>query len=477
MNFHKSIAVRTIFLSFILFFLNNFYCLTKEPIILKNADSLIGSQTAESGIRMFIGNVLFQHKDVFLSCDSAIHYLSLNRAELKGNVVITQNEILIKSNYILYDGNENLIFSPKGVFLADSKQQMLADTGYYYTNTNIAEFLGNVIIIEKKPKLRCNYALYNRETGFGLARGNVKYEDDTAIIYCDLLKNFEKENFLVAKSNIYLISKSNQIVLSCDSLIYYRNDNHLRAFINPIIFQIDSTEIQDTIENKNHNNEKKDISAVIKKYKYDTLTISAEYMSFFSKNNQERYIFENKVEIVRNNVYSISNYAFYNRSENYINLIGNSILWYDSTQVHSDTINVYLDNNKLQKIECFGNSIALSRDDTTNIKKINQLSGKSIIIEFVNDSITSIKALEDAKSLYFVISEEKGEGLSRNFSDTIIVHFSNNQAERIDWLGVVFGEFFPETFVETKIEEYYLPNFKWSDNRPRKKELKLNFPY
>ena len=60
-------------------------------------------------------------------------------------------------------------------------------------------------------------------------------------------------------------------------------------------------------------------------------------------------------------------------------------------------------------------------------------------------------------------------------SDTINIYFRDGKPFDVHWLGKVEGEYFPEKMVWKKVEEYYLPKFKWNLDEPSKKFLKFDF--
>jgi len=144
----------------------------------------------------------------------------------------------------------------------------------------------------------------------------------------------------------------------------------------------------------------------------------------------------------------------------------------DSTQLFADTMNISIPQRRLKAIYALNNAVAISREDSVYTDRLNQLAGKNITINIAEDDIQNILSEGDAKSLYFLFSEEGADGLVRNTADTIQVLFAAGDADKINWLGAVEGESYPEKIIAGKANDYNLPEFKWSPNRPLKKSLR-----
>ncbi|MCK5741138.1 MAG: hypothetical protein KAH48_02885, partial [Chlorobi bacterium] len=111
-----------------------------------------------------------------------------------------------------------------------------------------------------------------------------------------------------------------------------------------------------------------------------------------------------------------------------------------------------------------------TRSESAEFKdRIQQLSGDEIKIMISNDSVRSIQSTGDAKSLYFMISDDNGEGVDRKGSDTIVIDFSEGAPENIFWYGGVEGEFIPEIMIYSDVKKWYLPDFKRSDKEPQRR--------
>lgn len=460
-----------------------------QPIILRNADSLIGTKTDFGNIREFIGNVIFEHSNVIVRGDRAIHYIDDNKADLNGNVEIVQDDMILQSDQIFYDGSTGIAQSPKGVKIKDRNANLKADFGEYNTKTQIADFKNNVTITDDTVSIRSDAAKYFKKTRMSYASGNVRIEDDSTVILADFIEYNRNDRQNNAYGNVFIKAKLQQIYLTGDTVLNYPSEKYTIAYGMPTLIQIDTVDKRNEelslseINSKSSNQpalfngryyalkeDKKTFS-----FRLDTIIISADTMEAFRSADRELYYFKSNVQIVGSSIKGKSDLVIYDRIQEQVDLFGLPIVWYDSTQINGDTLKVKLKDKKISEITALGNAFTASRDDTLNPTRINQIFGQRIVIKFENDNINGVFSYGDSKSLYFLRSEESEEGVSRYGCDSLFVEFKEGKAIKIHWLGSVVGEYIPENILYVSPEYYFLPNFKWNEKKPQIKQIKLKY--
>ena len=60
------------------FYFSKTYAQNKEQINIRNSDLLVGSKHIGEGVRRFLGNVIFEHNNALMYCDSADLYSKKN---------------------------------------------------------------------------------------------------------------------------------------------------------------------------------------------------------------------------------------------------------------------------------------------------------------------------------------------------------------------------------------------------------------
>lgn len=421
------------FLFFIFLSLANCNIFAGEPIILRYADKLIGENNDNVNSRTLVGNVQLQQGNVYVNCVNATQYILLNKYKLSNNVVIKQNTLTLKSQYILYDGNSYIATAEQGVIINDKTVELKADRGEYSTKTFIANFYDNVVFQDDSVSIFCNYINHNRVTSDSKAIGNV------------LIKG--------KHTNVFLFG---------DTVVNIANTNYSLATGNPLFYRIDTITVIDTIDNivQEHN-------------KFDTLTITADTMEAFRSNTDEYYHFIGNVKIIKDNISAISNDIYFYKHKQYFILKDNPVIWYDNAQMHSDSIVIFFDKNKITNIQAINNAFVIMQNDTNNLNRKDQLAGNQINITFLDDSLRIIKSNGNARSIYFMLNNKEADGVVESSADSIQINISQNGTENITLINQNQGNYQPEKFVTGMETDFILNGYKFSDKKPIKREFDI----
>lgn len=407
-----------------------------QPIVLQYADSLVGTRGEGTDIRDFEGNVVLIQGNVTVYADRASQYINLNKVELTGNVRVNQNELDLFTQRGVYDGRTRIAGSNSGVKITDRKSVLTADIGQYSTATRIADF-----------------------------ERNVKIEDDSVIIFSDKLQYHRDNRNTYARGNVIIIGKHSNAYLLGDTLDHFPQAGQTVVRGYPKLFQIDTL-----VSRRDTLNEITENIDTVEVVTFDTMTVKSLMMISKTEEGKQTYFFIDSVEIIKGKLFAYADTAIYERTDGFIRLLGKPIVWYDSTQLFADSIIVKVPEMQLSELKAMGNAIAVSRDDTLNLDRINQVTGDEIKIKFENDSINVIFSFGNAKSLYFMSGDTTSEGVHRSFSDTLVVNFAGGEVNRISWFGAVNGEFFPENLIDNP-KSYYLSGFRRKDDKPIKLRL------
>ncbi len=415
-----------LFVSCFLLTINNLYS-SDEKLVIEWADSLVGSMASNAQVQRYAGNVRIKHKDIKIFCDIATEYLSQNRAELISNVKMHQDNMVLTAPRADYDAATDIATANNGVKIVDGGRTLIADRGKYSTETLIADFFGDVYIT-----------------------------DDSADIFSDKIRHFRENQNSFAYGNVVVKGKFTDVILTGDSVEHYPTMNYTLARGNPVLFKIDTLD-----ESGPENNALK-----------DTMSISCLKMEAFRGIDFEYYEFTDSVEIVGKNITAKCSQAVYDKYNGMIILKKFPVVWYDSTQLFGDSTVVLIEDEKINKIVSFNNAFAASKDDTIDIRRINQIAGDIIEIDIDNNKLTGFAGYGNTKSLYYMSDEETSDGADQKVADTIKISFGGGQPEEIIWLGGVVGKYYPENIVSKSPEEYYLPDFRIEKFRPSRKIFK-----
>ncbi len=431
----KNFAYLFIFivLGFLLFSKFQVLAQERQPILLKNADSLLGiTSNNNSQVRNFIGHVMFVQGSIVLTCDTAIQYINENRVELIGKVKINQNYTTIKSPKINYTGDNKIAVAQDSIEIQDTANTLRAKTGEYNFETKIAHF-----------------------------KKNVSIENDSVLIYSDELIDNTENNESFSTGFVRVFGKKIRTATVCDTLVYKPNQSFLLAYSNAGFFYIDSmrqnkdTTLHETLTN-------------LSDVRFDTLSVFSNTIFGNQVKGQEFYQFLDSVEIVRGTMSAKCKRADYFKTGDSILLTGTPIVWFDNMQLTGDTIFVLFPYQTIQKVKLLNNAFALSFNDSLGVDKINQISGKYIDIFFEKDSVKSILSKIEASSVYFIKSDDGESGVQRSGADSISISFEQGNVSNISWKSAAFIDYYPEKIV-TNPKEFYLPKFNRRDDKPKKR--------
>ena len=316
------------------------------------ADELSGTETDQGPIREYIGNVEIIQDDIRITCNYARQIINTNIAVLKGNVIVHQGNMIMKSDEMNYDGNLKIAKSIRPLEIIDEGTYLRANRGTYFVAEKKADFIGNVLIENDTTIIISDQLIFYRDTDISLAKGNANIKSKTENVYLigDLIENFPQKSYSIIKGNTNL-------------------------------FQVD------TILEEN-------------KTILDTLKIVCDTIESFRK-SPEIYLFKNNVKIKRNGIFAQSNFAKLNNSENTLLFKDKPMIWYGEFQLYADSILVQASNKKLEYIKAYNNALSVNKD-TLYENRFNQISGDNIAISFIKGKLSKSNSIGSSQSLYFI---------------------------------------------------------------------------
>ncbi|MGK9475200.1 OstA-like protein [Melioribacter sp. OK-6-Me] len=429
-------------------------------ILRVEGDSLIGKRINGETIREVHGNVVMYQDNVIIKCDTAIQYITKERAELIGNVIILQDSIVIKTTRGFYYDDSKISFSNNGVFYTDGHITLTADNGYYYYDEKRAFFYGNVVIHDLVTKLNADRFYYYDDADKAVAAGNVTVIDTSLILQTDSLINYRNENTTFAFNNVILKDLNNSMLIK-GNYLESKND-YSKVTGNAFLMKIDTLE----------SGEK------------DTLFVKAKIMESYS-DSTNRLICTDSVRILKGKFASVNNFTIYYRDKDRIftyklpNDQMAPVIWNENTQILGDTIDIITDNNKLERM------IIKSDSETTlnallvtqNIdypKRYDQISGAQFEMFFESGKLNKTVVSGNMLSIYYLYEENKPNGLIKSSSQSAVIYFIDNKVDKVKLFGKPASEYYPENLVTEKEIDFTLPDFILIKDKPVKDEFIKN---
>ena len=426
---------------------------TNDDIIFIIGDSLKGKVINNESIREVMGNVIMTQDNIRITCNLAIQNITRNEAELIGNVVVTQDTITILTDKGYYFGNDKYTYSDTGVTLDDGHMVLIADEGYYYFNTKVAVFNQNVELIDTINNLSSDKLTYYNDLDKAVAVDDVTISSDKSTIYSDSLIHFRESNTTYAFKNITIENSENQMVITGEELIDEGELNYTKITGDPLLVKVDTS----------------------KSGQLDTLFIRSLMMESI-EDSTNRLIATDSVIIIRGEFTSSNDISILYRDDDKIftykreDDLRSPVLWYTTSQLVGDSIDIYLDENQLDWIDIKKDALIISRKEGYDLR-YDQISGDNIKLYFSNEGIEKTEVIGDVLSIYFIFEENEPNGLLKSSSNKAKMIFDDNKVIDVKLYGSIESEYHPENLIEGNELDFTLPSFFIYKFKPNKKDI------
>jgi lipopolysaccharide assembly outer membrane protein LptD (OstA) len=289
----------------------------------------------------------------------------------------------------------------------------------------IVNLIGNVHFIHDKADLYSQRATWYKASGLVQFIDSVKVEDDNRQITAQSMTYYRRERKITAIRGVEMIDKKQDIILYCQRADYSRDTKYLEAIGNP---QLTFNPEDDTAR----------------------LEINARRMSYYA-DSAFGAAYDSVVITRRDLIAKAGQANFYKNPERVILTI-NPIIIRGENQLSGDTISMFTENKKLQRLFVQGDARALYRVlPDTAIKEYTTAEMKGRVLEafFANDQIETMVTRYNATSVYSpAVSDTLVRGINTASGDSITLFFAKNAIKRVFISGGAQGE-----YVEPKFEK------------------------
>ncbi|MDC3032154.1 hypothetical protein OA257_00980 [Bacteroidota bacterium] len=452
----------------------------RKTINIINSDSTISDKNKHPEYLRLLGNIVFEHENYFLRCDSAHHYLDIGKIKCFGNISIESDSVLIYCKDLVFDSKENtanlknnvkLKKSDKSLFtnnliinfsndnaiyygggqLEKGSQNIISKNGEYNIKTDKYLFQDSVKTVIENNRLITNHLNFDNKKNLYLIDGPSNYIKQDLNLYfeygrynSDSKKGvFSKNNYIrdtdfVLQSDMFITDEENNIE-AIDNVRLVNEDD--KIFINSgyALFK----------DSLRYFTEKPKISFLNKD---DTLNINSEIV--LSKKNT--LISHKDVKIISNNLLGKCDSLSFNQNDSLISLYGNPVIWVDGYQVTSDTIILTYFDNEIKNFYLPNNPFICFKSDTTIF---NQIKGNEISGTFSLNILQKVNVHSQGESIYLVKEFDKNIGLNHTKSPQILINFFEGKVKEIIYSGN--AESLTVPIKEITEDKKYLKNFYW----------------
>lgn len=387
---------------------------SQERLIVEHADSLVGTIIDGGQARKLVGSVRITHGEVRVWCDSAIQFLGTRKVQLEGNVIVKDDSVTLRAPRGLYDQDARRAEGRDGVSLDDGSVLLLAREGDYFVSDQRAFFRNDVFVREKG-----------------------------STILADSLTYYRPERRSIAVGNVRVIDSAQDLLITGRHLDHRAEEGFSRMTGDPLLVQVDSTD-----------------SGLA-----DTLVVRSRIMESY-RIGERRLLAIDSVRIVRRDLSALAGMAVFYPDGDSILLRTEPVVWYEQTQVTGDSVNIYMAGRQLDHVDVIGKAFGVSRTDTLNYVRYDQLSGDQMFLSFHDRTLRRVTLKKRATSVYHLFEDSLANGLNKSSGDRIVMGFDSGKVSSITVMGGVEGEYVPENLLFANEAAYHLPGFIWRDDRP-----------
>jgi len=314
---------------------------------------------------------------------------SMKEIRLEGDAKFVENDKLATADVIRYDEGTEDIFLEGNAFFRDSTQEVKTKEDIKYNSaTESFKATGRAEVVDDKQILVANALDFDDETGLGLAKGDVFWQDTVENISINAeIANYNQESgYIKAKGGRPLLTliNSDTLFLASDTLISSQDEN------------ADSTRLLEAFEDVR--------------------------------------IFKEGLQAVADSMAFITN-------DSLIKLFGDPVLWSDTSQFKGDSIFIQMKGGGIDRIYLYNNAFVVT---STDLKFFNQIKGKNIVAYFVNYQLDRVQVTGNAEAIYYALDEEDAYiGATQTICSEMLIYFKEENVDRIKFFKQPSSEITP----------------------------------
>ncbi|MBQ0155765.1 MAG: hypothetical protein KBT22_04210 [Bacteroidales bacterium] len=472
-------------------------------VILENSEELSFDKEHGRDYQILRGNVRFRHDDAVMYCDSAYFYDTNNSFDAFGNCRVVQDTMTMTSNSMYYDGNTRIIkvrggaelhnggmtlttdwldyyrdanygYYADGGHLVDPQFDIVSKVGYYYPNSKVSFFKGNVTMVSGETKILTDSLKFDQKQNISSVFGpSTIYHTDYTIETTHAWTNTVDRYGRLYNHSVLTSKKGSK--MTADSI-------HFSSLTNIVEMWGDALALDDSSHTgfsgdyawmqNNPNSGLVVGKACMMDFSNpdDTMFVHGDTIKYHQSpvdtTKRELYAFHH-VKLFSNDMQAKGDSMSYIELDSLIRLDGNPVLWSDESQITGDTIKIFTKNNKPNWMHIRGNAFVIQQQA---IDCFDQLNGREAKGYFEKSYLDHLDMMGNATSVYYAQDDyNKLIGINKCEGQMLSIFLNNKKMDRIKMTPESKGTMYPPGRIPEK--EKTLRGFNWREKeRPLSKE-------
>ena len=467
---------------------------------IRSADVLQGAK----GFERLLGKVEMKHQNSLIYCDSAYFFREENRAQLFGRVEIKDevDPITTRSSYAEYDGTTKVAKLRKNVVFTNQETKLYTEYLDYNRETNVATYFEGGKVVDSVNVLTSEVGTYE------INYERISFQQDVVLVNPDytlktndliymtvpktaqtpgLTNIVSKEGYRLdaQKGSFYDtqqkqfkffdgLVETEQSRVKADELFYdepkayYEGKNDVRVLNKERKLEVFG-DVGKYWEDKKYS--EVNGKALVRKYfESDTLYMTADTLiSRDSEADSAKYLLAfHAVNLVKTDLSGKADSLLYTFSDSSIHLFKDPILWNRSSQISADSMVFYIVNETLDRVFMKNKAFAILTDTLLNF---NQMKGRKMTGRFSDGQLSNLYIEGNGESLYYALEADSlTQGINRILSSTIALTFVDGYIKKSNFGIRPDGKFTPVQDIDEKISR--LDGFRWrAEEKPSKETI------
>ena len=416
-------------------------------------ESLKGYYNSKTKEFKFLEQVEMTAKDMVLKSDSLAFWSETNRVDFLGAINAWQKDGFLSSKTGWYERNKETYNFEKDAYILNSKNEIWGERILYQKDSSIAQLWDNVQIVDTAQSIIMfsDYAVYKDNTSQSKEYSTLaKLYKRPSIAYYSMENKVADTLFFGADTINYKAIQLNFIDSATVSLSNERYKNTKRDPIKEMYGKPEATMVQDSVPIAQDSSIIAQDSLALK-IKPDSLTQQIPIDTTLI-----RIIDANKnVKFYRSDFQGICDSLKFNSIDSIIRLYKSPALWNEENQFSADSIQMFMANNTLRKLDLMSNSFVIAPEDSLHY---NQIKATDMVAYFTEGDLTRFDAYGGVTLIIFIAEDSILTTMNKKECKVMTAKIKNRQAQRIKYLENIPSDAYP--VIDLKPEQKQLKGFK-----------------
>jgi lipopolysaccharide export system protein LptA len=389
--------------------------------------------------------------------------------------ILTEDATIVGTNGVYDSKKEEGKFNTRSTILNDD-QEITANTLYYNKQSNVQKADGNVNIYDEKHQRRllCEHLTYNTATTALHVRENVQIDEfgQGRMVLCNFAEYIRRNKYMRAEGAVQVFDSTQQTILQCDTIQYNLEKKLMSATGHPLLRMLADKDSMFIRANQFYSAPSDSLNFLQSKI------VPSNIVADSTKDNdstvKRTLLAIGNVRLFGDSMQALADSLSHSDNDSTFRLYKKPILWASESQATADTIYLQTENKKAKHLKLIEKSMLISDTKATDL--YNQISGRTIDGDIINDALDELFVDGNAQSIYFPKNDkEEFEGCNKAEAAQLRIKMKEKKVNRITFYTLPKGNMIPMNKLVAADKK--LEGFIWlEEQRPKTKEDVINLP-